>query len=228
MPRVARIYLEEGVFHILTRGNNGQWVFKDNSDFHVYKEILGKIKEEQPFNLYHYCLMNNHVHLIIETSKKTQLSKLMKRVNLMYYHYYKKKYGYVGHFWQDRFKSLLIQRNEYLLACGLYIERNPVRAKVVKAAEKYPYSSYTYYAYGKADKLIERDPVFDEELNGGEEQKQSGYRGLMLEGILDIKGGVLNRSFLGSSEFVNNMETRFKVINTRLKRGRPCVERREK
>ena len=102
--------------------------------------------------------MNNHVHLIIEINNKaTDLSKLMKRVNLFYYNHYKRKYGYAGHFWQDRFKSLLIEKSEYLLGCGLYIERNPVRAKIVDSAEKYPHSSYKYYAYGKEDRILDKD-----------------------------------------------------------------------
>ena len=96
MPRVARIHIEEGVFHILARGNNKQWIFHDEKDFQVYKSIIKRLKAEQPFKLYHYCLMNSHIHLVVETNKMTKLSKLMKRVNLFYYNYYKKKYGYAG------------------------------------------------------------------------------------------------------------------------------------
>jgi len=224
MPRTARIFVEEGVFHVIARGNNGQWIFKDSADFCFYKDIIAKFKKEQPFNLYHYCLMSNHVHLIIETNKETELSRLMKRINLTYYHYYKKKYGYAGHFWQDRFKSLLIERNEYLLACGLYIERNPVRAKIVKDAEEYPYSSYGYYACGREDNIIERDPVFYEGLNSNEKYKQEEYKNLMLEKTLDINGKIFNRLFLGKNDFINKMEEKFKVSNIRSERGRPKKE----
>lgn len=93
MPRVARIYTEEGIFHILTRGNNKQLVFHEEEDFQKYKEILKKLKTDQPYKLYHYCLMSNHVHLLLETNEQTQLSKLMKRINLIYYNYYKKNMG---------------------------------------------------------------------------------------------------------------------------------------
>ena len=110
MPRIARIYTEEGIFHIITRGNNKQYVFRDKEDFTTYKRMLKTLKIEQPFKLYHWCLMGNHVHLIIEVNRKTELSRLMKRLNLMYFVFYKKKYSYAGHFWQDRFKSLLIQK----------------------------------------------------------------------------------------------------------------------
>ena len=85
MPGGARIYTEEGVYHILSRGNNKQWVFQDEADFRAYKKILKQLKAEQPFKLYHYCLMNNHIHLIVETNEMTALSKLMKRFNLFYY-----------------------------------------------------------------------------------------------------------------------------------------------
>ena len=103
MPRTSRIYIEEGVFHVMARGNNKQPVFHDERDFIIYKEKLSSLKDEQPFKLYHYCFMTNHIHMVIETNEHTELSKLMKRINLSYYHHYKKRYGYSGHFWQDRF-----------------------------------------------------------------------------------------------------------------------------
>lgn len=220
MPRQARIYTEEGVFHILSRGNNRQIVFRDNKDFGVYKGILSELKKDQPFRLYHYCLMSNHTHLIIETTPKTDLSKLMKRLNLSYYHHYKRKYGYVGHFWQDRFKSLLIEKNEYLLACGLYIERNPVRAKIVDSAKKYPHSSYNYYAYGQKDGITDRDVYYDN-LGQDDHLRQIEYCRLALDREKGLDSSLLNQLFLGTQEFIRQMEERFKVKNIRLERGRP-------
>lgn len=224
MPRTARLYIEEGVFHILTRGNNRQTVFKDESDFKVYNALLQELKEEQPFKLYHYCLMSNHVHLILETIHETELSKLMKRLNLAYYHRYKRRYGYSGYFWQDRFKSLLIARDEYLLVCGLYIERNPVRAKMVSSASEYPYSSYNYYAYGKEDVLLDTDPYYSQ-LGRNAQEKQNVYRRLMLNEQLRISPGTLNQLFLGTKEFIAEMEGKFKMSNLRLTRGRPKQEK---
>lgn len=220
MPRVARIYTEEGIFHILTRGNNKQRVFLSETDFHAYKNILKELKEQQPFNLYHYCLMSNHIHLIIKTNKKTELSKMIKRLNLFYFNHYKRKYDYVGHFWQDRFKSLLIEKDEYLLACGLYIERNPARAKIVDSAKKYPHSSYNYYAYGKTDTLIDRDPYY-KELGRDNKERQEVYRKLQLDKEKGINNKLYNQLFLGTKEFIKRMEAKFKINNTRLMRGRP-------
>jgi len=220
MPRIKRIYLEEGIFHILARGNNKQWLFKDKSDFNYYLDILKWLKKEQPFLLYHYILMNNHVHLLIETNQKTELSKLMKRINLLYYNHYKRKYNYMGHFWQDRFRSILVSKDEYLLACGLYIERNPIRAGLVKKAEDYPYSSFKYYAYGDSDELINRDP-FHDNLGKNNSERQKEYQRLILQEDNRINKHVLNSFFLGNKKFTTEMEREFEVYNLRDRRGRP-------
>jgi putative transposase len=224
MPRVARIYTDDGIFHVLTRGNNKQWIFHDKEDFSKYKGIIKEVKEEQPFKLCHYCLMSNHVHMLIETNEKTRLSKLMKRINLKYYHYYKKKYGYAGHFWQDRYKSLLVEGESYLLSCGIYIERNPLRAKMVKFLREYKLSSYRYYAYGVEDELVDRDQYY-EELGKNDNIRQQRYKELLLgEEERKIEQALKGQLFLGTEKFVGRMEKVFNVINTRLKKGRPRIK----
>jgi putative transposase len=220
MPRIARVYTEEGVFHILARGNNKQKVFHKADDFASYKSLLQKLKEEHPFKLYHYCFMTNHIHLIVETNPKTDLSRLMKRLNLTYYNYYKNRYGYAGHFWQDRFKSLLISKDEYLIACGLYIERNPVKARMVNSPRLYAHSSYNYYAYGQKDGLLDADPVY-EGLAVRERDRQLAYRNLTLDEKLNIAEKTFKQLFLGTDDFIQAMERRFGVKNTRLNIGRP-------
>ena len=131
MPRTARIAPKEQVYHILTRGNNRQDIFKDEKDFKKYIEILKRYKANYKFKLYHYVLMRNHVHLVVETTEKGgSLAEIMKVINLSYAQYYKNKYKHTGHFWQDRYKSIIISKDDYLLACGSYVELNPVRAKV--------------------------------------------------------------------------------------------------
>ena len=220
MPRIARIYLDEGVFHILARGNNKQVIFHDKSDFDYYKASLRKIRKDQPFRLYHWCLMSNHVHMIIEANPKTDLSRMMKRLNLSYYAYYKRKYSYAGHFWQDRFKSLLIDADRYLLACALYIERNPARARLVKSAREYPNSSYNYYAYGHSDHLTDTDPLY-KELGRNQLEQQESYRKLTLDTEMRVSQATFNQLFFGGDDFVRKMEKKFGMTNTRLERGRP-------
>jgi Transposase and inactivated derivatives len=157
MPRSARIAPKDFVYHVLTRGNNKQDVFKDDEDFRKYIEILWKYKNQYKYKLYHYVLMSNHVHLVMETTQAGgELFQIMKGINLSYAQHYKKKYVYTGHFWQDRYKSIIISKDEYLLACGSYVELNPVRAGMVKAPKDYPWSSYGVNAYGKKDDLIDK------------------------------------------------------------------------
>ncbi|MEW6066811.1 MAG: transposase [Nitrospirota bacterium] len=124
MPRTARIAPNEHVYHILTRGNNRQDIFKDKKDYKKYMEILQKYREKYKFMLYHYALMRNHVHLVLETTQKGgTLSEIMKGINLSYAQYCKGKYKHIGHFWQDRYKSIIISKDNYLLACGSYVAK---------------------------------------------------------------------------------------------------------
>ena len=149
MPRTARIAPNEYVYHILTRGNNRKDVFKDK-DYKKYIEILQRYKEKYRFRLYHYVLMRNHVHLVLETIKKGgRLSEIMKGINLSYVQHYKNRYRHIGHFWQDRYKSIMISKDDYLLACGSYVELNPVRAKIVEDTKDYDGAVTMYMPTGR-------------------------------------------------------------------------------
>lgn len=115
----------------------------------------------------------------------------MKRLNLSYYHYYKQKYGYSGHFWQDRFKSLLIEKDSYLLACGLYIERNPLRASMAFKPEDYSYSSYAYYCGKRADSIVDRNPIYTD-LGKDDKIRQKEYARLTFNKDEDISDSTFN------------------------------------
>jgi len=163
MPRTARIVPKDHVYHILTRGNNRQDVFKQERDYKKYLEILRRYKEKYGFRLYHYILMSNHVHLVLDTIERGgTLAEIMKGINLSYGQYYKSKYGHIGHFWQDRYKSIVVSKDEYLLACGSYVELNPVRAKLVEDPKDYRWRSYPVYAFGKQDPIIDQHPIYEE------------------------------------------------------------------
>lgn len=215
MPRIFRILPQEGVFHVLTRGNNRQVVFLDGKDYQQYLDLLKKYKEEHKFRLYHYCLMPNHVHLILETTVESNLSKLMKQLNLSYLYHFRKRYSYYGHLWQGRFKSILIEKDKYLMVCGRYIELNPVRAKIVKEPEDYRWSSYKRYACGQRDNLIDLDPLY-QDLGRTDKERRQRYEDFVGEDKLD-----LNTRFLGTDSFITEMEKTFGVKNLRNKRGRP-------
>jgi len=146
MPRAARMVAPNMVYHVISRGNDRQWVFNDREDFERYIEICKRYKERYGFKLYHWVLMSNHVHLVMETSEQGPLCKVMQGINLSYTLWFNRKNRRVGHLWQDRFKSALIDKESYLLECGRYVERNPLRAGLVDHLRNYPWTSYRIYA----------------------------------------------------------------------------------
>src|SRR4030043_1471070 len=173
MPRTARIAPKECVYHILSRGNNRQDIFKDERDHKKYIEILQKYKDRYRFKLYHYVLMENHVHLVFEpTDRGGSLAEVMKGINLSYAQYYKGRYKHIGHFWQDRYKSIIIGKDEYLLACGSYVELNPVRGNIVNAPKDYKWSSYNVYAYGRKDSIVDENSIYKELSKDGSERRK--------------------------------------------------------
>lgn len=152
MPRQARLILDNVCYHVITRGNEKQTVFRDENDYKAYLKLVSKYKERYKFKIYGWCLMPNHVHMVVESGS---LSKAMHGINLSYAQYFRYKYKSVGHFWQDRFKSYVIQKDEYLINCISYIEYNPVRAKIVLRPEDYAWSSYRARILGEKDKLLD-------------------------------------------------------------------------
>ena len=144
MPRTARITLENAFYHIITRGNQKQLVFRDAADYEKYLSILTKYKKCYKFRLYCFCLMPNHVHLVVEVQNPLVLNKIMRGLNLSYTLYFNSRYEKVGHLWQDRFKSKIIEKDAYLLECINYIEANPIRASLVSRLEGYAWSSYHF------------------------------------------------------------------------------------
>ncbi len=184
MPRQRRILLPQSCYHIMARGNNKNIVFKEDRDYLYFLDLILKYKKQHPFNLYHYCLMPNHIHFLIQTKKAADFSVFMKKLDLSYFHYYKKKYGWVGHFWQNRFKSQPVGKDNYFMQCGKYIELNPVRANIVKDPNDYLYSSYSYYAEGKEDKLLTED-FFYKGLGKDKEERQSNYKEMFVDAIVE-------------------------------------------
>lgn len=183
MSRPPRFLLSLSYYHIMTRGNNRNTVFKHESDCLKYLELVRKLKKEHQFDLFHYCLMPNHVHLLIQTKDRDDFVTFMKRINLMYFYYYKRQYGWIGHFWQDRYKSQSVGKDNYFIQCGKYIELNPVRAHLCNKPEEYKYSSYKYYSHGNSDDLITQD-IFFTDLGKTDTQRENKYREMVIENII--------------------------------------------
>lgn len=142
MPRISRVFVDYACYHIITRGNQKQIVFKDANDFRNYLIMLRKALKKYSIPIYAYCLMPNHTHLLIEPKCLSDMSKSMHWINRGYAAYFNAKYEKVGHVWQGRFKSKPILKGQYLINCASYIENNPVRANLVEDPLSYQWSSY--------------------------------------------------------------------------------------
>jgi putative transposase len=223
MPRTARVAPNEYIYHALTRGNNRQSIFKDNVDYQAYLDIIIRYKDKYRFKLYHYVLMTNHVHLVIETTGKGgTLAEIMKGINLSYAQHYKRRYKHVGHFWQDRYKSILISKDDYLLACGSYVELNPVRAKITDDPKDYLWSSYRAYAYGRHDPLVDEHLIY-RHMSDKENDRREKYREFvrgMLHERNGMKGEMEGKNVYGGAEFAEAIRKKFNVAKTIKSRGR--------
>jgi len=142
MSTVPRILLDYALYHIITRGNQRQRIFMCEEDYGKYLAILRKSKRKYKIRLYAYCLMPNHVHLLIEPESARMISKFMHWLSLGYTTYFNSKYGKVGHLWQGRFKGKPVLKGDYLIQCASYIEGNPLRADMVTDMTDYKWSSY--------------------------------------------------------------------------------------
>ena len=144
MPRKPRIEYSGALYHVIARGNQKQRIFKDQSDFRHYLLLLTTYKNRTACRIYAYILMNNHVHLLIETGD-IPLSKIMQGINQTYTLYFNRKYRTVGHLFQGRYKAILCDRETYLLGLLKYIHQNPLRARIAERLDAYPWSSHHAY-----------------------------------------------------------------------------------
>lgn len=123
------------------RGNHRQNIYGDKTDYQYFLGLLSDVQKRMPFELHSYCLMSNHFHLLLETKDK-EIWHIMKRLMQLYTEYYNKKYGVMGHLFQGRYRSCLIEDDTYFLQTSRYIHLNPVKARMVFHPEDYEWSSY--------------------------------------------------------------------------------------
>ena len=208
MARRPRIEFPGAFYHVIVRGNQRQKIFHGGADYRKYLSLISAYKERYRCKFFAYTLMSNHVHLIIETGE-TPLSKILQGLNQSYTQYYNLRRRTVGHLFQGRYKAILCDRDEYLLALVRYIHLNPVRAGIVREASKYQWSSHrAYLGMGEASVV---DP--DEVLKMFSVRKvvaQRQYQKFVREGIGDGRGGeyyqTVDQRILGSEEFAQEVK----------------------
>ena len=182
MPYYTRSHQLSGslVYHVLNRSNSRIKIFHDSTDYEYFKCLILKYSAGKDVKIYHYCIIFNHYHLLLEIATPEELSGIMANINRLYAVYHHKKYKTNGYLWQGRFKSLPIQKNLYMLGCGRYIERNPVASKIAAKAEEYLYSSARYYVLGSPDDLVCEDPLY-EEFGRSINERREEYRKFLLD-----------------------------------------------
>jgi len=143
MPRQSRLKSDIAIYHVMQRGINKQTIFYDDEDCFTYLQFLQECKEKSGFELYSYCLMGNHTHLLIKEVKEP-LSLIFKRFGTKYAYWYNQKYQRCGHLFQDRFRSEPIKDDRQFIAVLRYIYQNPIKAGICERPEDYKWSSYRY------------------------------------------------------------------------------------
>lgn len=225
MSRPPRISLENFIYHIINRGNNGQAVFYDEDDFSKYLSLLRRYKEKFIFRVYAYCLMSNHAHLLIQPTQPSTLSKIMQSLTTAHTKLHHYKYNTSGHLWQGRFKNPIVQTDIYLLECIKYIEFNPVRANVVQTPLHYKWSSFRFHVGAdNNNKLLDLDPAFITLGNTMQERFDSYMRFIQqevsTEMLRHIKESINNGLFLADKAFEDEIREKLQLARPRRK-GRP-------
>jgi putative transposase len=153
MPRIVRGLSENSIYHLLNRGNGKQKVFHKEQDYKAFIDLMKEAKDRYSVRIFAYCLMPNHFHIILMPLKGEELSKWMQWLMTSHVRRYHKHYGTSGHIWQGRFKSFIIQEDNYLLTAIRYVEGNPVRAGLVGSARDWLWSSHRE-TIGERTKLL--------------------------------------------------------------------------
>lgn len=141
--------------HVFSRSIEKRNIFKAEKDFGYFKRLLIETKRKYFFQIFHYCLMHTHFHLALRIGNAEAFSQGMKAIKYDYACHFNRRNKRRGPLWQNRFKSLLIENERYLYACGLYIENNPVEAWLVKNRAEWPHSSARHYERSCEDPVVD-------------------------------------------------------------------------
>jgi putative transposase len=218
MPRIARIVGVGYPHHIVQRGNNRENVFLDQTDYQKYLSFLTRYSKEKEIAILAYCLMENHVHLLVIPQEEEALAKMMQGVALCYTQYFNRKEGRTGRLWECRYQSTVIDGERYLWAVSKYIESNPVRAGIAKRPEDYSYSSAKAHILGRQNPLL-KEPLFDkDEINQYRKLMKSDEDKRVLK---EIRNQTRLGKPLGDEGFLESLSERLGYSLSFRPKGRP-------
>lgn len=187
MPRCARKKSKSGIYHIMLRGINRQTIFEDEEDRFKFIDTLRHYKQKCEYNIFAYCLMDNHVHLVIKEGKES-LEKLMKRIGVSYVYWYNWKHKRSGHLFQDRYKSAVIEDDRYLLEVIRYIHQNPLQANMITTIGEYYWSSYPEYTWQRPN-IVDTNFILEMFSHNNEKARELfiEYMGISNERSFDME-----------------------------------------
>ena len=206
MARPLRVEFEGAVYHITSRGNAGQEIFADDRDRFRFLDILRDVVDRFGWLCHAYCLMPNHYHLLVETPR-ANLSRGMRHLNGVYTQAFNRRHKRTGHIFQGRFKSILIQKETYLLEVARYVALNPVRARMVKHPRQWKWSSYRATAGEiSAPGFLSTEWLLGQ-LHSRPDQAHRAYRQFVGDGIdTRVWDRLIGRAVLGSEGFCSRMK----------------------
>lgn len=223
MPRYPRLFVTDIPIHIVQRGHDRQPIFLEPSDFEYYLDNIIEAKSLYSIKVYAYCLMTNHVHLLLSPGLNAGLVSMFMRVlAARQTRYINKKRGRTGTLWEGRFKASLIDSSAYLLACCRYIELNPVRAGIVSIPGEYRWSSYRHHIGMAAADWLDLHPEIAA-LGTTASRRRAAYERLVAEGMTDdeheaIRIAVKRNQVTGDKSFREALARR---LGTRLSAASP-------
>jgi putative transposase len=223
MARRPRLYLPDCPLHIIQRGNNRDACFRDDSDYKAYLHFMREAAERYGVSIHAFVLMTNHVHILATPSTEKSVSRMMQSIGRRYVQYFNHIYSRTGTLWEGRYKSTLVDTDNYLLTVYRYIELNPVRAGMVEHAADYPWSSYPHNAAGVEIQMLTPHDSYIA-LGKTSELRASAYRKLSQTHIpdMDIEAIRLatNKSWvLGSEKFIEQFERRVGIAGKTAEHG---------
>lgn len=231
MPRKGRIVLADTPHHIVQRGHNRNAVFIEPADYYYYLKTLQEWKTHYGVRVYGYCLMTNHVHLILDPGNhEGSMGQLMKRLAGRQTRYVNALEHRTGSLWEGRYKSSPIETETYLLACSRYVDLNPVRAGIVAHPRDYPWSSYRHKAGVDTLHWLDEDPAY-RGLSVYPKVRQRLYASYVASLPPDGEQAFITQAFqrgqlTGSDQFINEVQARvgFRIENRG--QGRPVKTKR--
>ncbi|MEJ2107402.1 MAG: transposase [Acidiferrobacteraceae bacterium] len=230
MPRKPRMYLPGIPAHVVQRGNNRDASFFADDDYQFYLEVLGQGCRRYEVELHAYCLMTNHVHLLMtQTCADRGISQVMQHVGRLYVAYINKTYRRSGTLWEGRHNASLVEADTYLLICQRYIEMNPVAANMVASPDQYRWSSYRHHAWGDVNRLLSNHLLY-RALDANAQSRQRAYRELFRYQIPEIdlhriREALAHNYPLGNDRFREQVERALGRQVGQNTRGRPKAKK---